>query len=427
MKTAGIAAAFLVTFATSTTHALARPNEVLIAQLIRSNQPAAAQKELDRAAPTQADRLFFAGLQAQHQKNYSKAAKLFAATIDADPNHMNARRELAHVLFQQQKYKLAERQFRNLITLDNAPQARELYERFLNEIRNRKPYGVSGWFSLLPSSNLNRGSERLVYDSAAGNFTINERSRAMSGVGIQGGVSGYFRKVINDRSRNIFTWSVSGQVVEDSYFNIGTVRLGYTHEHLVNPKRLISLGTYLGHSWRGDKADHHLFGANLSMVQVLSPKDKLTLSAGYEWQEYVYQSYNTGPFSRLSARYDHQKSPSLAYNLKLDLSMRRPRAKHAEYKGIRLEAGLAKSWSGGVSAALSVNGGLRDYTAPFPLSGGTTRLDRFYGVSGSVQNNKLNIRGFVPKLTCSYTKNTSNIAFYQYDVTECNVGITKRF
>lgn len=404
----------------------ARVDEVALAQLVRADQQISAQALLARSNPTPVDRLFFDGLVAQHAQNYESAARLFAAAIDANPDHLNARRELAHVFFQQEKYRQAEIRFRELLRLDSADEGRKVYKAFLNEIAKRKPYGVSGYFSFLPSTNLNRGTERLVYDSILGDFVIDPASKAKSGIGVEAGISGYVRKNLRGGGRNMLNWGLSGRVYEDSYFNVAAARVGFTHEFLPRESLLIGLGVNARHIWRGDDGDNTVLGGSLTAIQALTPKDRLTVQLSYERQRFLYQPYNTGSYSKLLVHYAHQKTPSLGYHLSAELSSRRPEAAHAQYKGAQLEAGVTKSWVGGAVTGFSVFAGLRDYAGDFPLAG-APREDRIHGISASFRHNKFDVRGFVPEVSCSFYKNGSNIAFYDYTVSECNLAVTKRF
>ena len=49
------------------------------------------------------------------------------------------------------------------------------------------------------------------------------------------------------------------------------------------------------------------------------------------------------------------------------------------------------------------------------------------GVSVSAYSDKISYMGFAPKVSCSFTFNGSNIAFFDYQATDCQIGFTQRF
>ena len=81
---------------------------------------------------------------------------------------------------------------------------RDGYRRFLAMIRRRKPFGVSGYFSMLPSTNVNRGTAETVFQTSIGEFAIDESSQAMSGLGLVVGFSGYGRHALSGDTRVAF-------------------------------------------------------------------------------------------------------------------------------------------------------------------------------------------------------------------------------
>lgn len=413
-------------FSVISTSTQAQPNEALIASLIRSKNTQAAYHELTRSNPTKADILFFQALVAKHSGELNAAAKLLDKTLIVFPNHLNARRERAHVLFLSKKFKLAERNFQELLDLDATPQMQNVYRGFIREIQRRKPFGISGYFAFKPSSNVNRGTENLIYDSVIGDFVIDPKSRATSGIGLQIGLTGFYRMHPNNKSQNILTWDIGATRYQESRYNSATATLRFSHERRLQNQTKLSFGPHYRYTWRKDSADNQAFGVKAALRHKLSPRDILETAVVYEYRKYFHQSHNTGGFANLSFNVIHQQAPNLSYTLGMDATTHSPNAQHAVYNGLKISGGLTKAWRGGYVTGLKFNTGFKHYMTDYPLAG-KPRQDRFYGLSLSVQNNTINIKGFVPRVTCSYTNNTSNIKFYDHDVTECALNITKRF
>ena len=72
------------------------------------------------------------------------------------------------------------------------------------------------------------------------------------------------------------------------------------------------------------------------------------------------------------------------------------------------------------------NTGIRDFEGNYPLT--TSPRDDDYGrLNFGVQHAKFTYRGFAPRLNCSHTINRSNVAFYDYNATDCQVGLSRDF
>ena len=260
----------------------AQPNEALIASLIRADKVQAAYQELTNSEPEIEDVLFFRALLAQHRKEYDEAAALLNEAIIANPNHLNARRELANTLFLHQKYRLAEQAFHELIEFDSTPNMDGVYEGFINEIRSRKPFGITGHFSILPSSNVNRGTENLVFDSVIGEFVIDPDSRASSGIGLQAGTSGFYRIASDGKTHNVFSWGLNGTVYEASAYNTATVNFRFSQAKLISDVTRISYGAHARYTWRSDDADNSALGLSINLQHALNPHHTIHLAQRYK-------------------------------------------------------------------------------------------------------------------------------------------------
>jgi hypothetical protein len=406
--------------------ASAAPDEARIASLIRSGNVQEAFDELQNSNPRIEDVLFFRGLVAQRNEDYVQAVSLFNEALSVNPNHLNARRELANTLFMQGRYRQAEQAFTELIVVDNTPNMGRIYNEYIRNIHAQKPIGVTGHFSILPSSNLNRGTENLTFDSSIGDFVIDPESQAKSGIGLRGGLSGYFRLPSDSESRSALTWGLIGTVYEDSEHNSVTGNLRFSHLSQIDDATTIGWGLYARYTWRDDDADNSTLGVNLNLTHAVTQKDTISLNLQHEQREYFHQPHNTGPFSSLRLGFSHQQNASLSYSFGLTASQRITNTSHSAYNGLEMAVGIDKAWYGGLITGLSASAGTRNYETDFPLAG-EARADEFYGITVSVQNNEWNVRGFTPRVSCSYLHNSSNIEFYDYSVSECSLSINKRF
>lgn len=200
-----------------------------ISRLINIGQIEAAQELLEASDPTEIDGLFFIGRILKTSQLYEKAVQVFEEILRREPLHLNAKRELAHTLLLSRQFRIAETRFRELLRDDNNEIMQSGYRRFLDVIENNKISGVNLQFSLLPSSNINKGTSNTIFDSEIGEFVIDPSMQVESGVGVQVEVSGIFRPLITAKSRVQLGWSVSGiKYDNDSYDSLsGQLSLSY--------------------------------------------------------------------------------------------------------------------------------------------------------------------------------------------------------
>lgn len=416
----GAGAVFLTPFASAQS-----VNTASLARLINAGDFQAAQVQLMAQNPTAADRRFFEGLILKSQRRFDAAIAAFREVLRLDPNYLNARRELAHTLLLNKDYGPAQYHFEALLAIDQNPQMRSGYRRFLNVIHENKPIGFSGYVALVPSSNVNRGTNNTVFDTTLGQFVIDSTSQAVTGVGAQVGVSGFLRHVINPVSRISLNWNATATRYEDTDFNSTSGVVDLKYERLTD-KGGWSISPYARKTLRADDADNDARGLTFALRHRLSDRTQFSGSLTRETRRYDLQDYQNGPFSAMNAGLRYQVTPSLSVSGGLGLEYSRPEAEHLKYDGAKLTLGLSRSWQGGTQANFGLEYGRRDFIGVYPLTT-APREDQFYKVSVGVQNSRINWGGFTPRVTCSHSINTSNVAFFDYDATECNAQLSRNF
>lgn len=408
-----------------------------ISRLISVGKVQEAQKLLNSTNPGVNDKLFFIGRVLKAQRQYAKAIAVFREILARDPGYLNARRELAHTLLLAGQFEVAEFHFEQLQEIDPSPQMQPVYRRYLQVIANNKPYGISGSFAFVPSSNVNRGSSLSEFDDGLGTAQISEDSKAKSGVGIQLGLSGYFRKTLDRRSRLTFNWSLLGLRYKDRDFDKAMARLSATYEKSAEWGRW-SVTPYLRNDWARQDVQVEAetgkefgiktrsAGLQFAVQRKLSPRDTLSLSATGEARDYPVADHQNGPFYNVSASFSRRLRPDLTLSVGLSADRSLPRLEHLKYDGLKASASVGKIWKSGLQTSFGVNVGIREFSGDY-IFRDYPRSDDFWGVSVSLFSPKLVVRGLAPRLSCSYTRNRSNIEFFVYDVQECQISLTRNF
>ena len=413
-------------FATSAAHA--RPDDSLISQLISQGQFATAEEVLKQGDPTELDNMFFVARVLKATGRAGDSIALFVEILNRDPNYINARRELAHSLLTAGKYDAANTQLDILQRIDQNPQMQAGYRQMQSIIDQNRPVGISGVFALIPSSNINKGTSNTEFVTVLGTLVIDPSSQPVSGLGVQVGVSGYFRKIIDTQSRVSLNWSLTGVLYENSAYSSVNAELSLPYERRLE-KGGYSIAPFYRVSWNEAGLAQQATGLRFTADRRLSSQNKLALALTYEERDYPTATYQNGAFSSESLSFSRQINPSLSYALGTAFEQSTvfdPTKTHLAYNGGKLFASVNKAWDGGLRTGFGLEVGYRQFVGDYPLTT-APRADEFYGVNFSLAHARVQVSGFVPSLRCAYTFNTSTIAFFDFDVVDCTLGISKEF
>lgn len=422
---AALAGAFLACAALVGTATAGPAEDSEISRLITAGNVAEAKAILDATNPSEADKVFFVARVLKSRGQYEQAIAGFRRVLQLDPKHLNARRELAHTLLLARDYDDAEAQFKRLTATDPNPRMQEGYDRFLGVIRANKPFGFSGYASVLPSSNLNRGTDNTAFDTALGSFVIDPSSRAQPGTGVELGASVFLRMDLDEGQRLQFDLSAAIQHYPTGGYDSLSGTLSARFDQRTDWGGWY-LNPFVNASLRDDSGDLRAPGLRVGADYTITPKDRVNVALSHEYRFFPEAAYREGGFSSAVVSYSHQVDPSLAFSLGYAFERSRPQAAHLQYDGHKGFARVSKSWDGGLITGAGVEAGMRGFVGNFPLTT-SPRDDLFYKLDATVSHSKFTIMGFLPQVGCSYTVNGSNVAFYDYAATDCRAGLTRDF
>ena len=376
------------------------------------------------------DQIFQHGLLAIAEGDLKKATALFRTVLSVTPSHLAARRALVGVLIKTGNYIAAEFHLHELLKTDPNPQSQIDYQKSLEEIVKAESLRFSGSLAVLPSTNVNNGTQNIYFDTDLGQFVIDESGRETSGVGLNLGVGASYRWALGSGQTLKMKSSLSGvwYEIEALRHVDAAVALSYQKE---TAKTLWSIGPYVRRSWyapnsSGDASDNIARGISLSYARQISPSDKISIGAHLEDQLHLEKPYLSGSFLSGTLKLEHRLSPKTQYFYTFGMQRYEPEAAHMAYQGLSVIAGLTTVLSNNLVTGVTVGIGHRNYDAnftslPFP------REDDYYSIELSARNNKFEVFGIVPQFGCAYKRNLSNVAFYDYQTTDCKISMIRNF
>ena len=329
-------------------------NGITLAQLME--QIEAERTALAARDASEVEWLLFDGKVLKLTGNFEQSAEVYRRVLTLEPENLVARQELAHALFLARDFRASKFHFETLERSDPVPERRQLYRRFLSLIAQNQPFGIQGFFSIVPSSNVNRGTTNTVFDTTLGQFVIDPSSQVSSGLGVNAGVSGYFRRVLSERRRVALNWGLSGTRYEDDQYDSTTATLGVALE-TIEPWGSWFASPFARRTWREDDSDNDAFGLTVGGRYGIDARHAISGSISHEFREYPNQSFQDGPFTSLTVYLERQINPALSVNIGFGLERSVPEADHLRYDGARLILGGARAWTGGLQTNASIEYG----------------------------------------------------------------------
>jgi outer membrane protein len=381
-------------------------------------------------------KLFIEGLILEVRGDLSGAAKKYRAALARDPSLTLVRVQLVGCLDKLGQDDSAKHHLQLLEAEAPNKEVASSIKSFMDRIDAKRPLTFTGFISLAPSTNINSGSSHTqVYAPGYGTdkvFDIFKSDQKRSGVGAAGGLGAAYSKRIGNQLEAVVAADVSGSIYADREFdsasfsqslemryhlNEGYIGLGGVADQSINPN-----SPDLMH----DSVRYHSYGPRVSTLYFLGEHNMLHASAVYEWRDYADSSFLDGTAFLSEASLNHGINQTLNLTLSGGFDKINSNQDNLSYNTYFAGFGLYKELPMGIN--LNANTQIRlstfDQMNPAFL---VTRQDQRYIGSLAFTKRDLNIFGFAPAISYTYTKNVSNITLYDYDSHAVDLRLTKDF
>lgn len=401
-----------------------------LSQLLATGQYDRARAILRKATGNRPDAaLHFAhleGLILARERRYEEALQMFRSVLVMEPNFTPSRLELSKLLFLTGRRDAALEQIEAVQLGTEDPGLRRLAQGFRNRMVLERPYGFSGYLAVLPSTNINKATDNVVFNAGDNEFHIDDDSRRKSGVGVAFGGSSFRSWRLTDV--NSLVWTGSADIRKygsTTDFDEAALSTSLTVDHRIGAFD-VSFGPTADFRWLAWKPYAGRAGVTLDTTRPLGERTRLFTNVLLMRQDYVDLNYRDGWLATGSATVRHMLSPSLALAATGSLLAERTRKEHLDHNDYRLQVQLDKEWSGGLLTTLVAGAGRSRYLGEFP---GTTaeRRDETWSVGGRLAHRGWSFNGFAPQLRYEYTKQKSNISFYDYDSHDVGISLIRSF
>lgn len=398
----------------------------VLAALVNMGKIDQAREVADVEGGNPVQLVFLEGLIAKRMGDLKSAIELFERTLEADPAYINARRELAHSYYLAGRLDAAEYQFEQLFSIDPNAEMRVGYSNFLAQITNAQPTGASVAVAIVPSTNTNRGSGLQTINTTQGTLSINPESRANDGFGIRVTANAYQRWLLTPQSRVTASATLGATGYDGAASNSADIDFTAVYERVAGNTRWAVGPSLIAIESEDDANDLIAPGVVFRLTRRLGEKHMADATARILQRNYTMDAGRDGTYGTLNFGVRRQVDPTTSVRLGANLEFGRPERSDLQYDGAGITTEVTRAWSGGLQLSAAPFVGWRQFKDDFFLTT-TRREDHYLGLGLSARSSAIRFNGFSPGVGCGYTRQHSNIAFYDYDVFECSLSVGRSF
>ena len=358
------------------------------------------------------------------QGKYAEAAKAMRAILSDYPNLTRVRGELADTLYRMGDTEGAQFNFQLLADSSTTPGQRSFYDNYLTAIRQKRPWTLSAYVAVAPSTNVNNG---ISGDTVIiGGVPFNAAShKGESGIGLASGVAGTYRFDLAPHWDFTLGAKTDGLFYLDNSYDQLT---GSTFGEFAYTARDWRLGfgvtaDRMTMGWEGYNWD---IGPQVSLRRNFGPWGTLIGTAG--WKQVTYDTIDaySGGETDLGLRYLKTLNPSSSVGVGMLYSHVDANISFNGYDRFRPSVEFYKELPGGLLTSAQLSYEWRNYAANFPLMG-TPREDREFDLTAAVTFRNWSWHGFAPKVQYTLTLNDSNVPLYTYNSQAIGFYLTKQY
>ncbi len=369
---------------------------------------------------------FLHGSVGMAKADWPTAIDNFRAVLARDPTLLRVRLDLALAYFHAGEDGSAAYHFRQALGADDLPPgARARALAFLDEIRRRKAWWITGSAALAPDSNINAATDARLVELFGLPAQLSEDARRTSGIGFNASVSGGYEMRLSPDLRLRTDAGLYTRTYGKSQFNEQVLSVGAGPRLLFDA---LDLRPRLTARLRrlGGEPYSRAAGAELAGDWLIEPTWRLSASAGAE--RVRYEGF-LGEGRLYSAGLGLTHALGQTTLLRADTSFRR--------EDVDSRANSWRERAVGFSVSQELPGGFvvttgpvwrqRTYGAPQPILGPDARRDRTLGGRITVSSRRLDLFGFMPEVTLRHERRTSNLSLHDYTRTAAEIGLARSF
>ena len=375
--------------------------------------------------PKDIQALFLKGMIAVARNNQREAIRVFRSILVDHPDAARVRLELARAFYLDKDYGNATRQFQFALAGNPPPEVVRNINAYLTSIRDAKSISYDFGIALAPDTNLNSGSSAREVTLFGLPFDLSEEARHRRGVGVAVDAGGEWAPRIGQGKRLRLGVSAQRREYAGSDFDDMTAAAYAGPRWVTGQWDLSLLGTaYM--RWYGAKPYNRAAGSRLEAAYYFTPRLALSAAFAAQWIRYGRDHERDGRLISLSATAFRALTSSSAVTLKVGAARQDARiAPFRNWSGF-LALGYFRDLPKGFSVYVEPSFSLARYDEPL-LGFGKRRSDNSPSMLVTILNRHLVLGRFTPRVSYTFTRQSSTISLYHFQRSRLEIGLTTVF
>ena len=376
-------------------------------------------------APGDVQARFLKGMVAVAEGNHQHAISVFRSILIDQPGAARVRLELARSFYLAKDYGNALRQFQFALAGDPPAAVAANIQQYIAALRQAKSFSYSFGIALAPDTNLNTGSSAREVSLFGLPFDLSEEARQRSGVGLAIDAGGEWSPPIGDGKRLRVGLSAQRKEYSGSDFDDMIVS-AYAGPRFVTGKWDLSLLGTGYKRWFGSSPYNQAIGARLEATHYLSGRLSISGALSSQWVDYRHEKERNGRIHAVNAAAFYALTASSSGVVKAGLSRQTARTDAYSNWSAFAAIGYFRDLPLGFSAYVEPSFSIARYDEEL-FGFGRKRSDNTRSLLVTLLNRHLVLRRFTPRISYTYTRQSSSIPLYDFSRNRWEIGLTTAF
>lgn len=400
-------------------------------QLLGEVQLLIEAKRYDEAAPMLAalqqlpdhklEIRFLSGMLAARRGDHKQAASYYRTILAEDPSQTRVRLELGREMLAMGHVQSADKQFKIAQQAKDLPQDVAATIRVVRDvIRSKRTWRLDFDIGIAPDTNINNATAADTI-TILGNgvtptpFKLDSQAKAQSGIGGTAMVSAGARLPVSKHVSALVDVDLAGTKYAESQFDDYQGQIAAGAEIRTSKDTSISIEAVGAQRWFGGKPASQQAGAKAGFQARLGDASQIGLQLDARHTNAMFDQSYDGWQIGAYATFEHSVGKALIVSLggfgRWD-SLNAAAYSNAEFGMI---AGFGGELPHGITFGVSGSASRATFSAPMPLFSIDPRKDWRTSARLTVGDRKVNLMGFSPQVSVSYSKTDSSIVYYSND------------
>jgi tetratricopeptide (TPR) repeat protein len=363
---------------------------------------------------------FLSGQIAAAKGNHVQAASFYRAILADDPSQTRVRLELGREMLAMGKPQSADKQFKIAEQADDLPDDVARTIRAVRDvIRAKRAWRLDFDFGFAPDSNINNATSvdtiNVLWGGATLPLTLDDKAKARSGTGQTASISAGLRLPVSEKVAMLVDLDGAGTNYAGVDYDDFQAQIASGAELRLSHDSSISLEAVAAQRWYGGSLVSRQVGGKAGFQARLSKREQVGVQVDLRHTEALFDHSYSGWQGSAYATYERAISRSLVVSG--GVFGRRDWLKAAPYSSTELGviAGFGGELPKGITLGLSGSASHADYDAPMLLFSTDSRSDWRFTGRATLGNRKINLWGFSPQVSASYSRNDSSLPYFAND------------